>query len=337
MKHVFSILALLVITTVLGPGVLGQCTISNATIQNLSISSSNASFDLRFEHVRNSGNKWLTIHLWNMTDYPAYEYTSGTVPTTARLSTQIPFGTIVIKNTMVDATGTYTAAQAFNSEYQPDVTFPMATGSGSTLVYDAATNVYILKLLNVTLPGTMVNIKADVWSSQAATNQVAHCFQVCVPIVITPMAARGLESFKAQKGDGTVTFTWTTQMEDKTSHFVFERQDGSDWVTVGVMASKNPNGTCSVPTSYILKVSTRPVQYAALTAGFLIMIGLLLSRRKLVPLGMMCMLFYGGLCVASCKKALDQHITQQSVATWYRISEVDLDGKKTFGPARLVE
>lgn len=328
MKHLFSILALMVITMVAGPGVLGQCTISNVTMFNLSQTGSTASFSLRFEHLRNSGNKWITIHLWQAIDYPAYEYTSGTVPTTARLGAQVPFGTIVINNSVVSSSGTYTAAQAFVSSYQSDGSFQMATGSGSTLVYNATTNVYTLNLLNVTLPGSITTIKADCWSSQAASNQVAHCFQVCIPIVITPLAAT-VESFRGKADDGAVTFNWVTQTESKVSHFVVDKQDGDQWTQVGMVGSRYEDGNSSMTTSYSLKVNTRPITYAMFSIWFLVFIILVMSSRIRVGSLVVFGVVYGGLVFASCKKtALDERVTQKQMV-WYRLSEVDLNGKKT--------
>src|SRR5688572_8520579 len=98
---------LLILTLCVGLSgfVTAQCTISQATITNASISAGVATFSLAFTHDRNPGNKWVTIHMWNTSVYPSYGY--GAPPTGSLLGGVIPFGTIVLNNTTVSSSGTY--------------------------------------------------------------------------------------------------------------------------------------------------------------------------------------------------------------------------------------
>lgn len=325
MKHLLIPALVLLLST---GQVSAQCTISNATVYNLAVTGNSASFNLKFNHVRNAGNKWITIHLWNATGYPSYGY--GSAPTTATLGGQVPFGTIVIDNAAVSATGTYTAAQAYGAAYQNDAGFVMATGIGSSLEYDAAQNLYKLIVLNVTVPGGLVNMKADAWSSQASNNKVVHCFYKEVPIVVVPLPATGLESsFKAQAEDDVVNFSWTSLTEQNVAYYVVEKNipGTSDWIDAGMIDSKNPKGNSSTPTSYTLQIDTKPIQYGYLWLGLFLVMGLLISG-KFRPLGIACVTLYAGMCITSCKKStIADKLIDQKQKVSYRLKTVDIDGK----------
>jgi hypothetical protein len=153
-----------------------QCSLSDVAITDVTISGNTAFFNLSFKHTRNSGNKWVTIHFWDQADYPNYNYDVDGVPTSLSLDGEDPIGTIVINNSTVSATGTYTAAQAFVSSYQNDGTFAICTGPATTLTYNSVTKLYTITGLSLVLPSGTTVLEADVWSSQSQHNQQVHCF-----------------------------------------------------------------------------------------------------------------------------------------------------------------
>ncbi len=153
-----------------------QCTLSDVAITDVSVSGNTAYFNMSFKHIRNGGNKWVTIHFWDQAGYPNYNYDVDGVPTSLSLDGEDPLGSIVINNTNVSATGSYTSAQAFVSSYQNDGTFLICTGLSTTLSYNSVTHIYTITGLSLALPSGTTVLEADVWSSQSNANQKVHCY-----------------------------------------------------------------------------------------------------------------------------------------------------------------
>lgn len=153
-----------------------QCALSDVAITDVTVSGGIAYFNLSFKHIRNNGNKWVTIHFWDQAGYPNYDYDTEGVPTSLKLDGEDPIGTIVINNNNVSATGTYTATQAFVSSYQNDGTFAICTGPSTVLAYNSVTDIYTITGLSLILPSGTTVLEADIWSSQSNSNQQVHCF-----------------------------------------------------------------------------------------------------------------------------------------------------------------
>jgi hypothetical protein len=329
---------LLILTLCVGLSgyVTAQCTISQATITNASLISGVANFSLVFKHIRNSGNKWITIHMWKSTVYPAYGY--GNPPTGALLSGVVPFGTIVINNSTVSGSGTY-GATAFASPYQNDGTFILLNTSNSTIVYDASTDMYTLNNLQVTLPAGTLVIKFDTWSSQANTNQVVHCFTNGGSILVpTVLPVKGLEaSFKVKKENGYIHFSWSTESELNNSHFEILKASGSDWVTAGILGSKYEDGNSSTLTNYSFKI---PVKDHTSSMSLMIAIPLVLGMflRKYVPMRVTCMLvmLWAIGYSTGCKKSNSLQEDELS-SEWFRLKQVDRNNNSTSTTARMVK
>jgi hypothetical protein len=329
---------LLILTVLTLFGIQGwtQCTLSNLEMTGAAISGNTITFNLSFTHIRNSGNKWVTIHFWDQSEYPAipYNYAVDGVPTSLSLDGMDPQGTIVINNSVVSATGNYTYSQAFNATYQNDATFVMATASSSTLSYDASTGKYLITHLSITFPHAITTIKADVWSSQADHNQTVACFNTGLfPVVILPIT--GIESFKAEKqSGGKLFFSWTSQTERNTDHYEIARStDATNWISVAVLGSKHEDGYSDEPTCYNFTCDTTMVTHAGFAWIFAVLLIVSFICRKYIPkLALVLVVISSfGLSVA-CRKSGNPLGNKYLTTTYFQLKAVDKDGHITYSP-----
>ncbi|HEX7903386.1 MAG TPA: T9SS type A sorting domain-containing protein [Chitinophagaceae bacterium] len=161
-----------------------QCTVSDIIIQNISLGpvqtsgSCTVTFDASFTIQNNDGNKYIFIHAWTQQDYPNYFKCENGQPTgngaihapeAADLGNE--FLTIAIDNSE--------DIPVLLSSYTPDGSVPIThVDSVSRTVTADGDAVFILYGITTTVPvtcGTPTVIVADVWSSQAAKAQIAHC------------------------------------------------------------------------------------------------------------------------------------------------------------------
>lgn len=318
--------------------VWGQCTITQPTITNASVSAGIANFSLTFKHDRNWGNKWVTVHLWKNTDYPNYDY--DRVPTTTRLggASKRPFGTVIINNDMVDHSGTYTNAQAFAAAYQNDGTFVMINTSSSSLVYNESTDTYTLNNLQCVLPAGTTILKYDSWSSQSSNNWNVHCFSCNGGTIIVPtvLGVTYQKPFKASLDGDMVQFGWTTSSESNNSHFVLEHLMGSEWKDVATIFCNSENGFSDQPISYSYRM---PVKGDQRPKQMMIGLGVLmaaLSIRRFVPARLTILLFMAGACAfGGCDESDAQESLQQD--HFFRLRQVDRDGKFTHTASEMVK
>jgi hypothetical protein len=317
----------------------GQCTITQPTLLNPHLSNGVVTFDLQFKHNRNNGNKWVTIHFWTASAYPSYDYDRA--PTTNRLGgiSKRPFGSIVINNTTVSSSGTYTADQAFADGYQNDEYFQMMDVATTTLVYNSATDVYILKGLHMKLPTGTTVIRFDSWSSQSNDNNNVHCYSLCgsIPVPGT-LGVDGLTTFKAEIEDGEVKFTWTTHWETNNSHFLIQEYKDSMWVDRGMILSKYEDGNCSHDTQYQYTIETRPAAHSAGYGIGVLVLVLALVCRRFIP-ARLTLLVAGAIAMGSiaCNSSKHEIIDTLQSAHTYRLLQVDLDGKISDSPQRIVK
>jgi len=163
--------------------VRAQCTVSNIIIQNVTVVSQTGSsctvrFDVSFNIENNNGNKFIFIHAWLQSNYPNYfqcvngqSTINGAIRAPRAGDLNNPFLTIGINNSG--------ATPVLLTSYTPDPSVPITPVSSiqRQVLPDGSANI-ILTGVTTTLPvacGTPVVIIADVWSSQSAQAQVAHC------------------------------------------------------------------------------------------------------------------------------------------------------------------
>lgn len=164
--------------------VYSQCDVSNIVIQNVTVAPSQGSgtctvtFDASFTIENNNGNKFIFTHVWLQSDYPNY-FRCNNGETTLNGAIRSPksedladaFINLGINNNL--------PTPEIIMEYPPDSDVPMTTvQSISREVLPDGSAVFILTGITATVPvacGTPVVLVADLWSSQSAQAQVAHC------------------------------------------------------------------------------------------------------------------------------------------------------------------
>ncbi len=160
-----------------------QCAVSNIVIQNAVVigstaNSCTAKFDVTFNIENNSGNKYIFIHAWLQADYPNYfkcvdgqSTINGSIaaPKAADLGNE--FLNIGLNNNG--------PTLSVLSTYPADGSVQLTTIDEATKIVlpDGSANI-ILKGVTVVLPvacTTPIVIVSDLWASQSANAQRAHC------------------------------------------------------------------------------------------------------------------------------------------------------------------
>ena len=182
-----TFLRLLFLTVLSALGTLkinAQCVVSNIIIQNIKVAGVQAAgscmvtFDASFNIENNNGNKFIFIHAWTQTDYPDYFHCVNGI-SSSNGTVKAPDATALADaflNIGIDNNDTITLIM---TEYLPDPSVSLTTVASiqKEVLPDGSANI-ILKGITTTLPvtcGTPTVIIADLWSSQAAQAQVAHC------------------------------------------------------------------------------------------------------------------------------------------------------------------
>lgn len=160
-----------------------QCTVSNIIIQNVRVISSTSNsctvkFDATFNIESNNGNKFIFIHGWREAEYPNYfECVNG--QTTLNGSIAAPTASDLgssFFNIGLDNTG---AIPIVLTTYPPDPSLSMTQmdSAGKVVLPDGSANITlygVVTTLNAACSSAGV-IVADLWSSQSANAQRAHC------------------------------------------------------------------------------------------------------------------------------------------------------------------
>ena len=160
-----------------------QCTVSNIVIQNTSVVSQSGGsctvrFDVSFNIENNNGNKFIFIHAWLQQDYPNYfQCVDG--HTTLNGAIHAPDANDLGNEFLTIGIDNSGASPVLLTEYTPDPSVPITSVAGiqSQVMANGSANI-ILTGVTTTLPiacGTPVVVIADLWSSQSARAQVAHC------------------------------------------------------------------------------------------------------------------------------------------------------------------
>lgn len=153
-----------------------QCSVSNATISNISRTGTTTcteKFDLDFTMQNNGGNKTIEIHIWLASQYPAVgsRWTYSAPPTAAYLSTSA--GTISINNTGTQPTliASYPYAAGVTSLTVASISRTAAPGGAFQFHLSGVT------INNAPCTGS-VALNADIWSTNSnstSSNAPVHC------------------------------------------------------------------------------------------------------------------------------------------------------------------
>ena len=161
-----------------------QCTVTDIYVQNVSLNgvqvpgSCSVKFDASFTIENNNGNKYIFLHAWTQQDYPNYfQCVDG--HTTLNGSIASPEAGDLGNEFLTIALDNNAPTPLLLTTYTPDPTVPITpVDSVKKDVLPDGTAIIYLFGITTTLPvdcGTPTVIVADLWSSQAASAQRAHC------------------------------------------------------------------------------------------------------------------------------------------------------------------
>jgi hypothetical protein len=174
-----------------------QCTVSNvaAHLNSTSVIGSNCvlNFDLSFNLQHNNGNKYIFIHLWKSAQYPAQTTTFGnqlnTPPNAAQLSATV--ANIGINNNVTP--DVYLTSYAPDNSVILQVPSGLAVTPGSTSIPDH----FVLSGISISVPGgcsQAVEIKGDVWSTQAASANSVSCLSSTIDFFANDPSITGFKT-----------------------------------------------------------------------------------------------------------------------------------------------
>ncbi|HMK26210.1 MAG TPA: T9SS type A sorting domain-containing protein [Chitinophagaceae bacterium] len=176
-----------------------QCTVNNIVIQNVTIIASTATsctikFDETFNMAENNGNKLIFIHAWLQSDYPDYFHCVNG-QTTLNGSIHAPLASDLGNtyfNIGIDNTG---AVPTVLATYPADPSVLLATMDSvtKTVLADGTANYTLYGVVSATplpCPAPYV-VVADLWSTQAANGQRAHCVSCGIKYSIGYLTVNG--------------------------------------------------------------------------------------------------------------------------------------------------
>jgi hypothetical protein len=195
-----------------------QCTVSNIVIQNVSVVSSTSGsctvrFDASFNIENNGGNKYIFIHSWIESQYPNYFNCQNGNPapgSTHPVPHQADLANAFL-NIGLDNNGDIPVVL---TTYPPDPSVSLNTivSVEKEVLADGSANI-ILHGVTTTVPvacGTPVIIMTDLWSSQAAQGQVAHCVNCGIMFAAGYVSVVGLANCANLTFSATLTNRTTT-------------------------------------------------------------------------------------------------------------------------------
>lgn len=131
-------------------------------------------FDLTYDIDGNNGNKWSHLHFWDATAYPTISY-SGTGPNLSQLNGGAGSPTPVLRTLSLDY---QTGTNDVSPSYPPDGSVPVQTAGIAytrTAISGTITRFAITNISVTTNNCSPLNLKLDVWSSQANNGKITHC------------------------------------------------------------------------------------------------------------------------------------------------------------------
>jgi len=190
-----------------------QCTASNIIFQNISSIGSTANsctvkFDVSFNMETNTGNKYIFVHAWIQNDYPNYFDCINGAPK-SKGTIAAPQGSDLAKSFINIGIDNNSDTPKVITTYPPDNSVPLENfGSIEVINLSDGTTTYILKDVVATIPvacGSQVVIIADLWSSQSATAQRAHCVNCGIKFSGGFMNLNGFVNCLSLNYGGTIT------------------------------------------------------------------------------------------------------------------------------------
>jgi Secretion system C-terminal sorting domain len=213
MKKVLRLLLLTALVSFSAGEVIAQCTVSNIIIQNTrnvvpGPGTCQVTFDVSFDIENNNGNKYIFIHAWVQSQYPNYFNCVNGSPASNGAIRSPRSGDLVNSFVNIGINNNLPVPEIITI-YPPDNSVPMTTvGSISrTVLPDGSAN-FVLTGVTVTVPvscGTPVVLVADLWSSQAAAAQVAHCVNCGILYSAGYISAQGIVNCITLTYNATIT------------------------------------------------------------------------------------------------------------------------------------
>lgn len=213
MKPALRSLLLLSLATLSIKKANAQCTATDIVIQNVQqISSTPTSctikFDMTFNIESNSGNKFIFIHGWLEADYPDYfrcvngqSTLNGSIAAPRSSDLGNPYFNIGLDNTG--------AIPVVLTTYSPDpsVTLSQMDSARKVVLPDGSANItlYGVVATSNTTCGTPEIIQVDLWSSQSASGQRAHCVNCGIRYAYGYLTAAGFVNCISLRYNGTIT------------------------------------------------------------------------------------------------------------------------------------
>ena len=217
-----------------------QCTVSNIVIQNVSVVSSTSGsctvrFDASFNIENNGGNKYIFIHSWTQAQYPDYFQCQNGNPSPG-FSHPVPHQADLANAFLNIGIDNSPATPVILTEYTPDpsVTLNSVASIEKESLPDGSANI-ILHGVTTTLPfacGTPVVIITDLWSSQAAQAQVAHCVNCGIMYAAGYLTVAGLANCANLTFNATLTNA--TNLAISGTYIVYADINGDGYLTPSV-------------------------------------------------------------------------------------------------------
>jgi hypothetical protein len=252
----------LAFTFVLGSkSTVAQCTVSDIFIQNVkgvagTASSCTFKFDATFTIQDNNGNKYIFIHAWLQDNYPNY-FKCENGQSTINGSIAAPAASDLVNafiNLGIDNSG---ANPVVINSYPPDALVPMVVlDSASKIILPDGSATVTLYGVVATLPvacTTPVVIVADLWSSQAATAQRAHCVNCGIRSSAGYLSAFGFVNCGSNSYTGALTNNTTSTINGFYRVYADINNDG--YFTMSIDTVLQSNTTFSVAGSGSLPLS----------------------------------------------------------------------------------
>lgn len=211
-----------------------QCTVSDIIVQNISIigasgTSCSVKFDVTFNIQANSGNKFIYIHAWIESQYPNYfncvngqSSSNGSIAAPRNGNLTNSFINIGLNND-----GPLVIPLA---TYPPDATVPMNSMDSATKVVmpDGSANITLYGVVAVSpVPCTTpVVLVADLWSSQSANSQRAHCVNCGIRTTAGYLSVFGFVNCAANSYNGAITNNTGTAVNGYYRVFADVNNDG---------------------------------------------------------------------------------------------------------------
>jgi hypothetical protein len=216
---------------------LAQCTVSDIFVQNISVvggtaTSCTVKFDVTFNIEDNNGNKFIFIHAWLQDDYPNYFKCENGQSTLGGSIAAPKFADLAKSfiNIGLDNTG---ETPVVLTSYPPDASVPLITmdRASKVVLADGSANITLYGVV-ATSPvscTTPVVIVADLWSSQAASAQRAHCVNCGIRSSAGYLSAFGFVNCFANSYTGSLTNNTATALSGY--YRVYADVDGDGYFT----------------------------------------------------------------------------------------------------------